>query len=425
MKISNFKELATTQARTDGLTVLNAGLEAIDTRAAIHRTVSLSGSHLSIAGTAYDTATFSRIRVAGAGKCSGDAACALAEILGERLSDGVVIDIHEHEMPSRIALFVGSHPLSEEKNVMATAHLLSFLEDSTEKDLVIVVVSGGGSALLCQPGEGMTVVDEANIVSSLMRAGATIQETNSVRKHLSKARGGGIAKYAYPATLVALIFSDVPGDDIAFISSGPTVRDETTITDAEKVLSKYSLTDARRFLIETPKEKKFFEKVSNIVVVSNAVALDAMKQKSADLGYCATIVTATLSGEAREVSRDIVSRLHGEPEKAVLLFGGETTVASGEARGVGGRNQEVALAGLAGIKSGELLIACASDGRDNTDAAGALCDTDVAMSADIHGMSPEDFLARHDSYAFFKATGGHIITGDTGSNVSDLIIALK
>ncbi len=425
MKIKNFSEIATTQKRIDGLSILDAGLEAIDTYSAVRRAVSLSGSQISIAGTVYDASVFSRIRVVGAGKCSADAACALAEVLGDRLSDGVVIDVHEHEMPKQIKLFVGSHPLSEERNITATAHLLSFLNDSTETDLVIVLVSGGGSALLCQPGEGTTVADEAHIVSSLMRAGATIQETNIVRKHLSKARGGGIAKHAYPATVVSLIFSDVPGDDIAFISSGPTVLDATTVADAEQILSKYNLSDTTQFLFETPKEEKFFEKVFNTVVVSNTVALDAMKQKATGLGYTATTVTATLSGEAQEVSRDTVSRLHNEPEKTALLFGGETTVASGAAHGVGGRNQEVALAGLSEIKNGELLIACASDGRDNTDAAGAVCDTDIAERAKGQGMSPEDFLTRHDSYAFFKATDGHIITGDTGSNVSDLIIALK
>ncbi|GMU74324.1 MAG: hydroxypyruvate reductase [Candidatus Campbellbacteria bacterium] len=425
MKIRNFKDLATTQRRTDGLSILSAGLDAIDTHAVISKTVSLADEVLSIAGATYDLKQFSRIRVAGVGKCSGDAAGALSEVLGGRLTDGIIIDTHERSLPKNIQLRVGSHPLPEERNVQATLQLISFLDECTDNDLLIFIVSGGGSTLLCQPEGAMTCADEANIVSSLMREGATIQETNTVRKHLSKARGGGVAKHAYPATVAALTFSDVPGDDIAFIASGPTVQDTSTVEDARHVLSAYGLASAEKFLIETPKEEKLFERVMNTVVVSNAIALDAMRAHAQELGYAATIVTATLSGEAQDVSRDILMQLHDAPEKTALLFGGETTVASGEATGIGGRNQEVVLAGLSDVKEGELLVACASDGRDNTDAAGAVCDTALAQHAKEIGIAPEEHLTKHDAYAFFEAVGGHISTGDTGSNVSDLIIALK
>lgn len=425
MKIRNFKDLATTQLRTDGLSILSAGLDAIDTHAVISKTVSLSGETLTVADTTYDLRQFSRIRVAGVGKCSGDAAGALSEVLGSRLTDGIIIDTHAHPLPATIQLRIGSHPLPEERNVQATLQLISFLDECTDNDLLIFIVSGGGSTLLCQPEGDMTCTDESDIVSALMRKGATIQETNTVRKHLSKARGGGVAKHAYPATVAALIFSDVPGDDIAFIASGPTVQDTSTVEDARHVLSAYGLEAAEKFLVETPREGKLFERVTNTVVVSNAIALDAMRAHAQELGYAATVVTTTLSGEAKDVSRDVLARLHGAPEKTVLLFGGETTVASGEATGIGGRNQEVALAGFPDVHEGELLVACASDGRDNTDAAGALCDTELVHKAKTAGVVPEEHLAKHDAYAFFETVGGHIKTGDTGSNVSDLIIALK
>lgn len=425
MKITNYTELATTKKRADGLTILNAGLEAIDTRTAVARVLSVSGTTLSVAGETFDTSAYGRVRVVGAGKCSADAVNAIAETLGGLLTDGFIIDTHERPVPNNVILRVGGHPLPDKRNVAATAELLSFLDGGHEDDLIICLVSGGGSALLTQPPEGMTFTDEASIVKSLMSAGATIQETNIVRKHLSFARGGRLAERAFPARVVALIFSDVPGDDIAFISSGPTVQDITSIADARAVLAKYGIPDTDRFLLETPKEEKFFKRVSNSVIVSNTIALEAMRERASELGYTASIVTSTLVGEARDASRNILSQLHEGPENSALLFGGETTVSSGSAHGAGGRNQEAALAGLSDVREDELLIACASDGRDNTDVAGAVCDAQIAAQAAQRNLLPREFLERHDSYGFFKAVGGHIVTGDTESNVSDLIIALK
>jgi glycerate-2-kinase len=426
MKIKNFTELATTPQRNDALSILEKGLQAIDTEAVITRCVSLSQHVLTLAGVPYDTTAFDRVRLVGVGKCSADAACVIAGILGNVLESGVVIDTQECALPKgNIQFLVGTHPLPEEQNVVATRALCAFLADSTEKDLVIAIISGGGSTLLCQPEDGFTCADESLIVSSLMSAGATIQEENIVRKHLSKARGGGLAQAAYPATLVSLIFSDVPGDDIEFIASGPTVADVTTVADAQAILARYGIGERAGFLIETPKEKKFFEHTTNTVVVSNTDALTAMQDEARTRGYDTRIVTTTLSGEARDVARDVLSQLHVVREKTALLFGGETTVSSGDAHNPGGRNQEVALAGFSDVRDTELLTACASDGRDNTDVAGALCDTALLAAAQEQNCASEEYLARHDSYAFFKNAGGHIITGDTGSNVSDLICAIK
>lgn len=427
MKIKNFKELATTTERADALSILDAGLSAIDTRNVITGSVFVDEGVLHVAGNTYTLSDFERVRVVGVGKCSVEAVRALEEMLGDVLTDGVALDVvHGVSQTERVSFLVGTHPLPTDANIEATQKILTFLDTCTERDLVIVIVSGGGSTLLSQPPQDtLSANGEACAVMSLMDGGATIQEMNTVRKHISIARGGGLAQHAYPATVTSLIFSDVPGDDISFIASGPTVLDITTKQDAETLLTKYSLEKITPYLIETPKEPELFEKVTNTIVVSNRIALDAMKKEAITRGYVAEIVTTTLVGEARVVASQVLERLHTASEKGVLLFGGETTVISEGVHGNGGRNQEVALAGLSGVLDGEILIACASDGRDNTDAAGAVCDRDVIAMAQEKGVSIEDHLTSHDSFLFFEKVAGHIMTGNTGSNVSDLIIALK
>ena len=427
MKIKNFKELATTTKRADALSILDAGLSAIDTRNVITGSVFVDGGMLNIAENTYTLSDFDRVRVVGVGKCSVEAVGALEEILGDVLTDGITLDVvHGTSQTGRVSFLVGTHPLPTDANIEATAQILSFLDTCTERDLVIGIISGGGSTLLSQPPQNtLSANGEANLIMSLMDGGATIQEMNTVRKHLSTARGGGLAQHAHPATVVSLIFSDVPGDDMSFIASGPTVLDTTTKQDAETLLTKYSLEKIIPYLIETPKQTEVFEKVTNTIVVSNRIALDAMKKEASMRGYVAEIVDTTLTGEAHVVAVEILKRLHAAGEKNVLLFGGETTVISEGVHGNGGRNQEVALAGLSDVLDGEVLIACASDGRDNTDAAGAVCDRDVVTMAQEKDVSIEEYLASHNSFLFFEKVAGHIMTGNTGSNVSDLIIALK
>lgn len=426
MKIKNFEQLATTIKRSDALSILDAGLAAVDTETVIRKTVFVQGDTLSVAGKEYALSTYERVRVIGVGKCSVAALQTLETVLGDLCADGIAIDVTTGvSQTGRISFLVGTHPLPSQANVEATGTLLSFLDSSTERDLIIAIISGGGSTLLAQPPESVSVQDEASVVTSLMNAGATIQEMNTVRKHLSSARGGGLASRAYPATVASLIFSDVPGDDISFISSGPTVLDTTTVSDAQALLTRYAIEGIGDVLMETPKEAKVFERVHNSVVVSNKVALDAMKQEAEAKGYAAKVVTTVLTGEARFVAQDIIRAVHEEKEKTVLLFGGETTVTSEKTHGTGGRNQEVALAALSGVSEDEVLVACASDGHDNTDVAGALCDSLIKKTAQQQDVSVDEHLTTHDSFPFFEKVSGHIITGNTGSNVSDLIIALK
>ena len=270
--------------------------------------------------------------------------------------------------------------------------------------------------------------EEASILGALTRVGATIQEINTVRKHLSFARGGYIAKHAYPARVVSLIFSDVPGDDIQFISSGPTVKDRTTIEDAESILSKYDVLNTcgieKCGLIETPKEDKYFERVKNIIVVSNMVALRGMEAKARSLGLNPVLCTARLTGEAREAGKKIAGELHKVPSRTVLLYGGETTVTI-RGRGHGGRNLELVTAALGEIQDNELIMAVASDGRDNGEFAGAICDKITKEEVRKRGIDWEEMLQDNNEYPLFEDIGHYLLTGDTGSNVADLFIALK
>lgn len=427
-KIHNTSDLSVTDLRRNALAILEAGLAAIDTETAIRGAVRIEGDTLLVGTLRYALGAYDRMRVFGVGKCSIDAARALEEILGDRLTDGLVIDIQSATL-ARVVVREGDHPMPSERNAHATHELLTMLRGGSERDLVLFVVSGGGSTLLVQPDE-MAVADEAKILKALFHAGATIQEINTLRKHLSRARGGWIAATAYPATVAALVFSDVPGDDLASISSAPALLDATTVGDAEGILERFDVRkqsgvrDVR--FIETPKEEKYFEHVSHALIVSNAGALHAMASEAERRGFKPVVGGTHITGEAQAVARQILSEARALPAPAALLYGGETTVTiSGVGGGTGGRNQEASLAVLSDIDENELFVSCASDGRDNTDVAGALCDTITATKAKERGLDPDAYLAAHDSYTFFAATGDQVRTGPTGSNVADLIMVLR
>lgn len=253
-----------------------------------------------------------------------------------------------------------------------------------------------------------------------------------MRKHLSQARGGALAKAAYPAEVISLIVSDVPGNDVRSIASGPTVLDSSTIADAKAVLEKYNIAASKNIeFIETPKEQKYFERVANVLFLTSHSALDAMREDAEKRGYAVEIVNDHFSGEAREIGRAVVEKLRAMGADTVLLSAGESTVTLSQNAGTGlpaqagGRNQEMALAALADIRDGELLLPFASDGHDNTDHAGAIADTTTRAHATAQQLSIEEYLAEHRSFDFFTTVGDALVTGYTDSNVSDLIIALK
>lgn len=429
--LKNKEELCldNTEPRRDALDILEAGLEAIDTEKILRTKVSINGKTICVSskgqfGIGFQCEFFERIFFIGVGKCAFDGARVMEEMLGENLTDGIVIDVKSGVL-KKIKSFEGTHPYPSETNVSVTKQILDMVKGVTEKDLVLTLISGGGSSLLCLPHD-MNCESLSQITKALTEKGADIYELNTVRKHISEIQGGSLAKILYPAQVVSLIFSDVLGDDMSIIASGPTVKDETTSKNAADILEKYDIINQCKLpgckLIETPKEDIFFRNVKNFLIASNSDALEAMKNKAEEFGYHAKIESKTLSGKAREVGK-MLAHKNIDP-KECLLFGGETTVEV-KGKGVGGRNQEVALSALADLSEGVVLIAAASDGFDNTDCAGAVSDVQMRKKTESLNLNPQKFLDESDSYNFWKACGGAISTGRLESNVSDLFIILR
>jgi glycerate-2-kinase len=424
--IKNFDALATSPERQTLLLLAEAGFAAIQTETVVRNNVSLVGNVLHVQGLTFDLSEFENLYVLGVGKCAGDAARELETILGDRISDGVILDVRPTEGLTTIKARVGTHPYPSEENVQYTREMLDLAERAGEHDLVLAIISGGGSALLCQP-ETHTVSDEMHLIKHLFKKGATIQELNTVRKHLSRARGGHLAAAVHPGTLVTLVFSDVPGDDLHTISSGPTILDLSTRGDALAVFEHHegakSGFDTEHFF-DTPKDLELFKRVHNQLILTNKTALEAMKARAVELGYAGTIVSTRMQGEARDVAKQIVSRLHNEPARSVLLYGGETTVTI-TGPGKGGRNEELAAAAVSLLYEDELLTSLASDGRDNTEYAGGIADKLTREKLDLQGLRAEDFLFTNDTFSLFHTLRQGIETGYTGANVADLVIAIK
>jgi hydroxypyruvate reductase len=412
------------------LAIAEAALEAIDTGAAIRRAVALDGDTLRIAGQAVPFAPAGRLRLVAVGKCATAAAAALRDVLGTALHDGIVLDVAEAaRLPlGSLTVLYGTHPMPSEANVEATRAVLRLLEGGRPDDVVLGAISGGGSTLLCLPPPGGTVAGERVALEALFRAGATIQEINTVRKHASLARGGNLARAAQPARVIGLVFSDVPGAPPEFVASGPTYPDLRSLADAQRVLARYGVSSGqgadRLALVETPKDPAIFARVTNTVVVSNQVALDAMATAAKRAGCAAEVRTATLSGEAREVAASVLRDLEAATCGTALLYGGETTVTVRGA-GRGGRNLELALAAVAGVRDDALVLTLATDGRDNGDLAGAIADAVTRNAARAAGADPAAYLAANDSYGFFARVSQALETGSTGANVADLIVALR
>jgi len=427
-EIQNFEALAGNDLRRDALAIAEAGYAAINVGATLENGLRIENDELRIGGMAYRLPG-RRVFFIGVGKCAFAAAVAVEDILGDRLTGGIALDVSfiEGRAPSKIETYIGTHPLPSEVNENATKRVMEFLSECHEDDLVLMLISGGGSALLCLHEASTTYSDEIILFKELTARGATIRDINTVRKHTSRARGGALAKAAYPAEVVSLIISDIPGDDIAFIASGPTVLDSSTVEDARAVLEKYGVTAPVTIeFLETPKEQKYFKKVTNMLFLTNQNALSAMRDEALRRGYTATIIDDHFAGEASAFGRTIVEKLHSAPTRTALLYAGESTVTLSSARhGAGGRNQEMALAALNDLHEDELILPFASDGHDNTDHAGAIGDSTTRAHALMRKLSIAEYLDDHRAYDFFTATGDALVTGYTGSNVSDLIIALK
>ncbi|RLE61135.1 MAG: glycerate kinase [Thermoprotei archaeon] len=436
-------------ARVTALTLILEGIRAADPEKAIKNYVSVTEDKILLKdGTSIELP--SKIYVVGGGKATGGMAKAIEEIFGEKISKGLISvpeDIVDQVRENLLIIEVvgATHPKASEKSVEAGKKIVDVAKQADEDTLLITLISGGGSALMEYPAEGVTIQDIGEISIQLMKAGADIFELNTVRKHLSRFKGGWLAKHAYPAKVLTLMISDVVGDRMDTIASGPTVPDPTTFKDAWYILEKYSLTEKapknaveyikkglKGEVPETPKPgDKVFDKVFNRIVASNIISLQAMKNKAASMGYNVTILTSMIEGEAREVGK-VVASIAKEiqktgnpiPSPAVVLMGGETTVTV-RGSGKGGRNQELALSASIQIKGieGVAIASVGSDGRDGpTDVAGAIVDGTSVLKAEKLGLDPEKFLADNNSYGFFEKVGGHVKTGYTGTNVNDLIV---
>lgn len=422
--IKNIDSLATTPLRRDALQILEAGYEAVLTERVLREEVEVKDGDICMKGRNICLSDYKRIYFVGIGKCAVDSALIFEELLGDMLTDGITLDVKEGVF-KKIRSRVGTHPFPSEQNIEYSKEIVRMLTGLTEHDLVLTVVSGGGSALLTLPNE-MDCETLQHITEALWKGGATITEVNTVRKHLSQVTGGQLAKIAYPATMISFVFSDVPGNNMEMIASGPTVRDSTTVEDAERILAHYNVLNLCGIsgcpLLETPKEQMFFDRVLNILLVTNGRALSAMKAKAIELGYKAEITYDALEGIASEVGEQFATV--PIPAKSCFLFGGETTVKI-RGSGKGGRNQEFALSAVPMIHDGRVVVASGSDGWDNTDKAGALCDAGDRKRAEEKGISPSEYLANNDSYHFWQTVGGAIDTGKTGVNVADFYFIIS
>ena len=446
-------EAVSSEDRAALLAIYDAALAAVDPYHAVRNALRLENGILTLADAQYRLGEFTRIVVVGAGKATARMAQAVESLLSERIASGLTVVKQGHRMPlSVIEQVEAAHPVPDEAGVAGAQRILQMMEDADERTLVICLLSGGASALLVSPAAGLTLQHKQQTTQLLLNAGATIAELNAVRKHLSRIKGGQLAKAAYPARMLTLILSDVIGDPLDVIASGPSAADDSTFADALAVIEKYGLADRlpRPVLdyLQQGREGMQPETVKaddpcmvnthNVIVAGNRQALNAASDQALRLGLAARIVSGEMQGEARDAAHFMARTARVElagmqaGERRCLLFGGETTVTV-TGSGKGGRNQELALAFALEIE-GEpeiALLSAGTDGSDGpTDAAGALVDGATAVRARSLGLAPGNFLADNDSYAFFSrydaATGEHrhLKTGPTGTNVMDIQILL-
>ena len=436
------------RARMLALNCLESAVNSVDPKRIIESRVQLRNSTLKVDQYSFDLRKFKHVYVVGGGKASGSMATALEQILGKHITSGLVNvpkkDVHKTKI---IQLHGASHPIPDESGVEGTRRMLEIAEQAEEDDMVICLISGGGSSLMPLPRGKISIADKKTLTDALLKSGATINEINTVRKHISDFKGGWLAKKAYPATIVNLILSDVVGDPLDFIASGPTVPDSTTFSDAIRVLEKYRfwneaprairkvLTDGEKGIIpETPKAgDDAFKKAHNIIIGNNRSASLTARESLKTAGLNTLLLTATLEGEAKQVgtilgtiAREVCASENPVPKPAGIIAGGETTVIV-TGKGLGGRNQEIPLAASTRLNGldGTVIASLTTDGVDGpTDAAGAIVDGKTLARAAELGMKPEQFLAENDSYHFFEKLEDLMFTGPTGTNVNDISVII-
>ncbi len=430
------------------MTIFQAGLKAVDPFNAIKLHLNRREDRLEIQKQRYDLSSYERIYVIGMGKASATMAQAIEEILDDRLKAGIINVKYGHMAPLKIIrVNEAGHPVPDEAGLRGTKEIIDLLQQTGEKDLVFCLISGGGSALLPYPAEGLNLEDKQHVTKVLLECGATIHEINTLRKHISQVKGGRLAQLAYPSTLISLILSDVIGDNLDSIASGPTVPDRSTFSDCLHILEKYNIKHkihppviellkkgAQGEIEETPKaDDPVFQRTQNIIIGSNILAVRAAKQKADELGYHTLILSTFIEGETKDVAKvhaaiakEIISTANPAQRPACIISGGETTVTI-QGRGLGGRNQEFALAAAIDIDGLEkvVILSGGTDGTDGpTDAAGAIADGMTIQRAKELGLDAERHLRENNSYNFFQPLGDLLITGPTHTNVMDLRLVL-
>jgi glycerate 2-kinase len=436
------------KARILALKSLQSTLNAVKPTEIVKSRLSLKNSTLRVDSFSFDMEKFRNVYVLGGGKASGSMAEALEQILGKYLTSGLINVPHGSKHQTKIIeLHESGHPIPDESGVEGASQMLQVAEQAKEKDFVICLISGGGSSLMPLPRDEISIEDKRRVTEALLKCGATITEINTVRKHISSFKGGWLAKKAHPATVLNLILSDVVGDPLDFIASGPTVPDSTTFSDAVEVLRKYDLWHKTPMAVkqvlsngekgaipETPKaDDKSFKKVHSVVVGNNRSATSVACKSLNSAGLNTFLLTSVLEGEASQVgvilasvASEIIASGNPVPKPAGVVAGGETTVTV-TGGGLGGRNQEIALAAAIKLKGldGVVVASLSTDGVDGpTDAAGAIADGRTIVRAAKMGLNPERFLAENNSYNFFSRLNDLILTGATGTNVNDVSVVV-
>ena len=441
------------QMRQEAEDIFTSCLKAVDPYAAVRRFVRLEGDALLLGGengpeTRVDLSRYERVFLVGGGKATAPMAKAMEDLLGERLLRGVINVKYGFTVPLRLTrVHEAAHPVPDENGVNGAREIFRLLEECGERDLVFSLISGGGSALLPLPAGGIRLAEKQDLTRSLLACGASIDEINAVRKHISLSKGGQMARAAFPATVVNLMLSDVVGDRMDVIASGPFVPDASSYGDVLEIFERYRLDrvppavfdhiseGAKGRIPETPKESDpVFENVFNFIVGSNILALEAAAGRAEDLGYQPLILSSMVEGETREVARvhtaiagEILKTRRPLPPPACVISGGETTVTL-RGKGLGGRNQEFCLAAvrdLAGLPPRVVILSGGTDGNDGpTDAAGAVVDPLTARRAQEAGIKAAAYLDDNDAYHFFEKTGDLLVTGPTNTNVMDVRLVL-
>lgn len=441
------------QIRSEAEEIFKSSVKAVDPYNAVKRFVRVEDNSLILSVkdqtiVKLDLMKYDRISIVGGGKATAPMARAIEDLLGDKIHQGLINVKYGFTQPLAITKITeANHPLPDQNGVKGTRKIIDFLQNAGEKDLIFSLISGGGSALLPQPAGKISLSEKQELTSSLLACGASIDEINTVRKHISSSKGGQMARAAYPATTVNLMLSDVVGDKMDVIASGPFTPDSSTFKEVLEIFNKYDLEDIsttiREHIMaglegqipETPKANDpVFEPVFNIIVGSNILALEAAREKAQALGYETLILSSAVEGETREVAlvhsaiaKEIVRTGRPIPPPACIISGGETTVTI-RGNGLGGRNQEFGLAAamdLVDLPPRVVILSGGTDGNDGpTDAAGAVVDPFTAKRGEGAGMRAADFLNDNDAYHFFEKTNDLLMTGPTNTNVMDVRLVL-